>query len=218
MDQSSSGGQKGRPNRNRRRSQGGQNRGSGSSNQPKSRQNQSSGNRNRNNRRSNGGGRRSGGQKPPVKQPSLGSRILSVLTFGLMGEKSGGPKKNPPRKTPVQPLAAAAPPKKRVQKNSVVEVTGNRLYIENLDFAATESDLNELFRGVGTVVSAEVATNSTTQQSKGFAFVEMSHIDEARRAFDILHDEDFMGRRLSISTATDSSGEGSSSGSGSAAA
>jgi RNA recognition motif-containing protein len=77
-------------------------------------------------------------------------------------------------------------------------VTSGRLYVGNLVYDANESDLEELFRGAGNVVSAEVVTNSRTQQSKGFAFVEMGSIDEAKRAVSILDDEDFRGRKLIV--------------------
>ena len=50
-------------------------------------------------------------------------------------------------------------------------------------------------------MSVEIATNPRTQQSKGFGFVEMSHIDEARRAVTILHDQEFHGRKLIVSGA-----------------
>lgn len=80
-------------------------------------------------------------------------------------------------------------------------MTSGRLYVGNLDYAATEHDLEELFRGIGNVLSAEVVTNSRTQQSKGFAFVEMVSVDEAKRAVEVLDDQDFMGRKLIVSGA-----------------
>ena len=82
-----------------------------------------------------------------------------------------------------------------------MEITSPRLYVGNLDYQADEEHLEELFKGVGTVTSTEIVTNPRNQQSKGFGFVEMSHIDEARRAVDVLHDQDFMGRRLQITGA-----------------
>lgn len=81
------------------------------------------------------------------------------------------------------------------------EVTTSRLYVGNLSYDATEEDLTELFRGVGTVESAEVVTQSRTQRSKGFAFVEMSAVDQARRAAEQLHDTEFMGRKLVVTGA-----------------
>lgn len=81
------------------------------------------------------------------------------------------------------------------------EVTGTRLYVGNLSYDATEEDLTELFRGVGTVESAEVVTHSRTQRSKGFAFIEMSAVEQAKRAAEQLHDTDFMGRKLVVTGA-----------------
>jgi RNA recognition motif-containing protein len=83
----------------------------------------------------------------------------------------------------------------------VVEVTSPRLYVGNLSFDASESDLFELFNGVGTVQNVEVVVNRHTMRSKGFAFVQMQSIDEAKRAVSELHDKDFMGRKLVVSGA-----------------
>ena len=76
-----------------------------------------------------------------------------------------------------------------------------RLYVGNLSYDVGEDDLEVLFNGVGNVRSAEVVTNSRTQQSKGFAFVEMGTLEEAQRAIDVLDDEDFKGRRLNLNGA-----------------
>ncbi len=80
-------------------------------------------------------------------------------------------------------------------------MTTPRLYVGNLNFDATESDLFDLFNGVGQVQNAEVVSNPYTHRSKGFAFVQMSSVDEARRAVEQLHDQDFMGRPLVVSGA-----------------
>ena len=82
-----------------------------------------------------------------------------------------------------------------------VEVTSPRLYVGNLSFQAEEEDLMELFRGVGSVQSAEIASHRDTQRSKGFAFVTMATIEEAKRAVAELHDRDFLGRKLIVSGA-----------------
>ncbi len=83
----------------------------------------------------------------------------------------------------------------------IVEVTTPRLYIGNLSFDAGESDLVELFNGVGAVQSVEVVTNRQTERPKGFAFVQMQSVDEAKRAVTELHDKEFMGRKLVVSGA-----------------
>ena len=87
------------------------------------------------------------------------------------------------------------------RKPQSVEVTSPRLYVGNLSFDATESDLFELFNGVGHVQNAEVVSYRHNQRSKGFAFVQMQTVEEARRAVEELHDKEFLGRKLVVSGA-----------------
>ncbi len=87
------------------------------------------------------------------------------------------------------------------RKVESVEVTTPRLYVGNLSFEATESDLFELFNGVGQVQNAEVVTYKHNQRSKGFAFVQMNTVEEAQRAVTELHDKEFLGRKLLVSGA-----------------
>jgi RNA recognition motif-containing protein len=83
----------------------------------------------------------------------------------------------------------------------IVEVTSPRLYVGNLSFDAAESDLFELFNGIGLVQNVEIVANKHTQKSKGFAFVQMQTVDEAKRAVAELHDKEYMGRKLVVSGA-----------------
>jgi hypothetical protein len=87
------------------------------------------------------------------------------------------------------------------RKPESVEVTTPRLYVGNLSYDAAESDLFELFSGVGTVANVEIVSNKHTQRSKGFGFVQMNAISEAKRAVDELHDKEYMGRKLVVSGA-----------------
>ncbi len=92
-------------------------------------------------------------------------------------------------------------PREPRQAPNPAEVSSERLYVGNLSYDATESDLTELFNGVGQVRSAEVVVNNRTQRSKGFAFVTMTDIEQARRAVVELSNKDFMGRPLQVSGA-----------------
>ena len=94
-----------------------------------------------------------------------------------------------------------APPSRSPRKPESVEVTSPRLYVGNLSFDATESDLFELFNGVGHVQNAEVVSYRHNQRSKGFAFVQMQTVEEAKRAVEELHDREFLGRKLVVSGA-----------------
>lgn len=83
----------------------------------------------------------------------------------------------------------------------IVEVTAPRLYIGNLSFDATEGDLFELFNGVGAVQNVEIVINRQTDRPKGFAFVQMQSIDDAKKAVTELHDKEYLGRKLVVSGA-----------------
>jgi hypothetical protein len=105
------------------------------------------------------------------------------------------------------PEAKAAP--RTARKPEMVEVSSPKIYVGNLSFDAVESDLFDLFNGVGQVQNAEIVSNKYTHKSKGFAFVTMLTVDEARRAVTELHDKDFMGRKLVVSGAKTSDRESS---------
>jgi RNA recognition motif-containing protein len=93
------------------------------------------------------------------------------------------------------------------RKPELVEVTSAKLYIGNLSYEAAESDLFELFKGVGQVRNAEIVAHKHNDKSKGFGFVTMASVDEARRAVTELHDKEFMGRKLVVSGAKSSDRE-----------
>ncbi len=60
------------------------------------------------------------------------------------------------------------------RKPEIIEVTTPRIYVGNLSFDATESDLSELFNGVGLVQNVEIVTNKHTEKSKGFVLYSLS--------------------------------------------
>ena len=93
------------------------------------------------------------------------------------------------------------PSSRPARKPERIEVSSPRLYVGNLSFDATESDLFELFNGVGHVQNAEVVSYRHNQRSKGFALVQMQTVEEAKRAVEELHDKEFLGRRLVVSGA-----------------
>lgn len=103
-------------------------------------------------------------------------------------------------------------PAREARKPEVVEVSSPKLYVGNLSFDATENDLFELFNGVGKVLNAEIVSHKYTQKSKGFSFVTMTTVDEAKRAVMELHDKEFMGRKLVVSGSKTSDLRGGGSG------
>ena len=81
------------------------------------------------------------------------------------------------------------------------ECASLKLYVGNLPFNATETDLRELFGTFGTVTSASIVNDRETGRSRGFGFVEFSAREDAQKAIDELHDSDYGGRPLVVNEA-----------------
>lgn len=136
------------------------------------------------------------------KKPSLLDRIKSFFGGSKTNSKSTNRSRNTGNRRPVQRnTRRSSSTRTRTRGPELREITSSRLYVGNLAYEATEYDLEELFRGVGTVESTEVVTHSRTQRSKGFAFVEMTALEQAKRAAEQLHDTEFMGRKLVVTGA-----------------
>lgn len=75
------------------------------------------------------------------------------------------------------------------------------LYIGNLSWSITESELQQIFEGYGEVSSCKIVTDKMTNRSKGFAFVEMPNSDEANAAISGLNGTDVKGRNISVNEA-----------------
>ncbi|HKM52843.1 MAG TPA: RNA-binding protein [Isosphaeraceae bacterium] len=80
-------------------------------------------------------------------------------------------------------------------------MVGKKLYVGNLTYKVSNSELEQLFSQFGTVQSAQVITDRDTGRSKGFGFVEMDTEAEAQEAIRGLHDQDHNGRRLTVNEA-----------------
>ena len=78
---------------------------------------------------------------------------------------------------------------------------GKKLYVGNLGYSIGNRELERLFAAHGTVRSAEVITDRTTKQSKGFGFVEMSSDQEAQAAIAALNGKQVEGRTVTVNEA-----------------
>ncbi len=76
-----------------------------------------------------------------------------------------------------------------------------KLYVGNLPYQTTESDLQALFAAAGDVTTVNIVRDRATGQARGFAFVEMSDADGAQRAISDLHQHQFGGRSLTVNEA-----------------
>ncbi len=72
------------------------------------------------------------------------------------------------------------------------------IYVSNLGFSVQDADLQELFAVYGTVSSAKVITEKMTNQSRGFAFVEMPDTTEANSAIEALNGSSRDGRTMNV--------------------
>ncbi len=166
-----------------------------------------------------GGSRRPGrGNRPsssntqenkPAAKKSILARILGFLTGNTEAAPSNIREERPRSERasrsestrPAQERSSRSERPTGMRSPEVVEVTSPRLYVGNLSFDAAESDLFDLFNGVGSVQNVEIVVNRHNMRSKGFAFVQMQSVDEAKRAVTELHDKEFMGRKLVVSGA-----------------
>ena len=78
---------------------------------------------------------------------------------------------------------------------------GSKLYVGNLSYNTTSSDLEQLCGQHGAVQSAEVIQDRDTGRSKGFAFVQMGSDAEAQAAIAALNGQELDGRALTVNEA-----------------
>ena len=77
----------------------------------------------------------------------------------------------------------------------------SKLYVGNLPYQTSETELQDLFTPFGTVKSAKVIVDRDTGKSKGFGFVEMSSEDEAKEAIETLDGKENNGRSIRVNVA-----------------
>ncbi len=78
---------------------------------------------------------------------------------------------------------------------------GKKLYVGNLSYGVTDSDLQSMFEQHGTVQSAQVIVDRDTSRSKGFGFVEMDNGEQAEAAIAALNGKEVNGRALTVNEA-----------------
>ena len=201
----SSGGQRRSGGNRRRRNNGGRNR----NNQDRNNRDRRGGQQGRR----GGGGSRGGPQSGPRRRPkptplTWWQKLLKAI--GLY-DPDKAPKRTSPSRVPAAPAGkggkdvtrSGRKPKTgtRTARTETKPVETNRLYVGNLSYDATEDDLEDLFKGAGSVSSIEIVYNRNTHRSKGYGFIEMGSIEEAKRAVEILHDQSFMDRQMIVSGA-----------------
>ncbi|GAB2825525.1 hypothetical protein GCM10027043_28710 [Ferruginibacter profundus] len=75
------------------------------------------------------------------------------------------------------------------------------IYVSNLSFNTSDTELSDLFSKFGEVSSAKVITDRETGRSRGFGFVEMGNDEEGKAAMAGLNNKEVEGRAMSVSVA-----------------
>jgi len=89
-----------------------------------------------------------------------------------------------------------------------------KLYVGNMSYDMTDSDLQQMFGEFGTVQSAQVIMDRDSGRSKGFGFVEMASAEQAQAAMDALNGKEVNGRALAVNEARPREDRGGRSGGG----
>ena len=79
----------------------------------------------------------------------------------------------------------------------------NKVYVGNLNFETTEDDLREVFKECGTIVSVKIINDSYTGKSRGFGFIEMESVSEAKNAISTLNGREVKGNQIKVNEAKD---------------
>jgi RNA recognition motif-containing protein len=170
----------------------------------KSQDSRNSGRRGRGPRRSNNRSRNDNRDDRAPRTPAKKTLWQKIVGF-FKGDSKSGSQAGSAKAHTTSTYPSSVP--RTTRKPELVDVTTPKLYVGNLSYDTVESDLFDLFNGVGAVRNAEIVTHKDTDKSKGFGFVTMASVDEAKRAVTELHDKDFMGRKLVVSGAKSSDRE-----------
>lgn len=81
------------------------------------------------------------------------------------------------------------------------DFVGKKLYVGNLPYRTTDSDLHQLFSQAGDVESAKVISDRETGRSKGFGFVEMVQDADADEAVRRFNGSNLDGRKINVNEA-----------------
>lgn len=75
------------------------------------------------------------------------------------------------------------------------------LFVGNLSFQTTESDVRALFEPFGQILRVHLAMDRETGRARGFGFVEMANDEEAKRAMAELDGKEVGGRNIKVNEA-----------------
>lgn len=162
-------------------------------------------------------GRNRRSDSTPAPRLTAFQKFIKIITFGLVdptpkkpvgkspvrsGDKPARDGEKPVREPkPARSGREGGEAKRERRAPAFVEPTTPRLYVGNLSYEVTNGELETLFGTYGSVVEAAVVTQGGTDRSKGFAFVEMGSVEEAKAAAAALNDHEVKGRKMLVTGA-----------------
>jgi hypothetical protein len=146
-----------------------------------------------------GGGKKKGDHSRPMRSMVPGAGTSEER--GPRPERPERAERSERTERGPRPERSERPPRAERPEPTPQEVTTPKLYVGNLAYEASESDLFDLFSKVGAVKNVEVAMDRRSNRSKGFGFVEMEVLETAKEAAEKLNRTDFMGRQIVVSGA-----------------
>ena len=75
------------------------------------------------------------------------------------------------------------------------------LFVGNMSFQTTESDLRSMFEPFGEITRIQLMTDRDTGRARGFGFVDMANDEEAAKAISALNGKEVGGRALNVNEA-----------------
>lgn len=91
---------------------------------------------------------------------------------------------------------------------------GNRLYVGNLSFSASQDTIRNAFQPFGEITDIHLVTDRETGQSRGFGFVTMGSADAAQKAIHEMNGALVDGRALTVNEAEERGSRGGGGGGG----
>lgn len=82
----------------------------------------------------------------------------------------------------------------------MIEVS-RKIYIGNLEYSTTESELADLFRSYGTIESVNIPINRYNGKARGFGFITFASEQEAEHAAVEMNGQEFKSRQLQVNFA-----------------
>ncbi|XVF76071.1 hypothetical protein PTKIN_Ptkin13bG0236700 [Pterospermum kingtungense] len=131
-----------------------------------------------------------------LSPPRLPCFSASFDSFQVTEDEQSTGEKDPDS----EDLEEEEPQEEGAEEDQVSESGGEegRLYVGNLPYSMTSSELSEIFSEAGRVATVEIVYNRVTERSRGFAFVTMGSVEEAKEAIRLFEGSLIGGRTVKV--------------------